>query len=324
MSLSEGQSLLDFLDAPVLVVDPEGRVIFINPSFRRRFCTAGEAPEGEYLATLFAGGGRESMLAAVAEVCSKGESVRFRLREAGLGYLSVASAIRADDNRVGVMILLTDEPVMDSRLLDFHREIQDPLDETMACMDELVEQTGGRRDSRFRELLEQGVSALERARKWSEELHGVLCGSAHSDPGTSTLDPVRVVRQAASRLLPEFDRAEVELDLLIGNQLPAARGDGTLLETALVHLMRHRLANAKPGASVTLLARAVGVDEARGILVSIADCCAPGDQLSTEAIAESEPRLVTDTVSILAGRLRTVVLPTAGRISSIRLGLASD
>jgi hypothetical protein len=324
MSLSEGQSLLNFLDAPVLVVDPEGRVIFINPAFRRRFCPVGDAPQGEGLATLFAGGGRESMLAAVAEVCSKGESVKFRLREAGLGYLAVASPIEAEDKRVGVMILLTDEPNMDSRLLDFHREIQEPLDETLACMDELVEQTGGRRDDRYREMLEQGVSSLERARKWSEELHGVLCGSAHSDPGDSTLDPARVVRQAAGRLAPEFDRAEVSLDLLIGNQLPTTRGDATLLETVLIRLMRQRLAIAKPGAAVALLARTVGEDKARGVLVSIVDRCAPGHSLTPEAIEESEPRLVVETVGILGGRLRTVVLPTAGRISAIRLALAGD
>ena len=35
------------------------------------------------------------MLAAVAEVCSKGESVKFRLREEGAGYLAVASPIEA-------------------------------------------------------------------------------------------------------------------------------------------------------------------------------------------------------------------------------------
>jgi hypothetical protein len=325
MNLSEGQSLLDFLDSPVLVVDPDGCVIFINPSFRRRFCQAGDAPQGESLATLFAGGGRESMLASVAEVCTRGESVKFRLREAGLGYLAIASPIEAQENRVGVMILLTDEPIMDTRLLDFHREIPEPLDAALACLVELMEQTGGgRRAGRFREMLEQGASSLERARKWSEELHGVICGSGQSDSGSSRLDPVQVARQAASRVRPEFDRAEVELDLLIGNQLPAARGDGILLETILVRVMRQRLAIARPGASVTLLAKAVGEGDARGILISIADSCAPGDQLSKEAIADSEPRLVADTVGILAGRLRTVVLPTAGRISSIRLGLASD
>ena len=123
MSDAQGQSLLDFLDAPVLVGDPEGRIIFANDAFVRELCTNGELPNGEPLASLFAGGGREAVLASVAEVCSKGESVKFRLREAGKGYLALASPIHSEESRVGVIIVLTDEPDVDGRLLDFHREI---------------------------------------------------------------------------------------------------------------------------------------------------------------------------------------------------------
>lgn len=30
-------SLLNFLDAPIVVGDPEGRVIYVNPAFERAF-----------------------------------------------------------------------------------------------------------------------------------------------------------------------------------------------------------------------------------------------------------------------------------------------
>ena len=43
-----------------------------------------------------------------------------------------------------------------------------------------LEQTGGRRAERYRGLLERGLGALERARKWNDELHRMLCGRGRS------------------------------------------------------------------------------------------------------------------------------------------------
>ena len=36
-------SLLAFLNAPVLVGDPEGRVVYLNPAFESRFQTRADA-----------------------------------------------------------------------------------------------------------------------------------------------------------------------------------------------------------------------------------------------------------------------------------------
>jgi hypothetical protein len=326
MSTTEGQSLLGFLDAPIVVGDPEGRVIFVNPAFERRFCRGGKSPQGDPLATLFAGGGREAMLASVAEVCSKGESVKFRLREDGAGYLAVASPIEAADDRVGVVILLTDEPLMDGRLLDFHREIHEPLEESMSVMEELLEQTGGRRDDRYKSLLERGSNAIERARKWSEELHGLLCGGAKTGSGEETLVAIRVLRQVAGRLAPELDRAGVSLELLLPTQLPVVRGDATLLETALVRLVRQRLSETPPGSIINLTTRLLGTGQARCILFSVVDPCrgADGQELSTESRGESEPRLVGEIIGVLGGQLETVVEPSLGRVTAIRLAVVND
>ena len=89
-----GASLLDFLDEPVLVGDPEGRVIYANPAFEESF-EFGPSARGMSFAQLFEGGGREAFLQAVAQVCETGETVRFRLREEGRGYIGVASPIEA-------------------------------------------------------------------------------------------------------------------------------------------------------------------------------------------------------------------------------------
>ena len=37
------QSLLSFLDAPVIVGDPEGRAVYVNPAFQSRFGITAEA-----------------------------------------------------------------------------------------------------------------------------------------------------------------------------------------------------------------------------------------------------------------------------------------
>ena len=135
------QSLLSFLDAAVIIGDPDGRAVYVNPAFESRFGIAADAVHDRTLAELFEGGGREAVLNAVAEVCEYGESVRFRVRERGVGFAAVASPIVAEDARVGVVILLKEEVEGIERLLSLHREIQDPLDELANCLELLLEQT---------------------------------------------------------------------------------------------------------------------------------------------------------------------------------------
>ena len=59
-------TLLAFLDAPVVVGDPEGRAAYVNPAFETRFAVASAAATGAPLASLFDGGVREAVLRAVA------------------------------------------------------------------------------------------------------------------------------------------------------------------------------------------------------------------------------------------------------------------
>ncbi|MFT5694170.1 MAG: hypothetical protein ACI9QQ_000143 [Myxococcota bacterium] len=325
MSDIGGQSLMDFMDAPVLVGDPEGYVVFANKAFVRDLTANGESPHGEPLASLFAGGGREAVLASVAEVCAKGDPVNFRIREGGRGYLVLASPIQAENSRVGVVILLTDEPSMDNRLLDFHREIQEPLDETRACLEELLEVTGGRRDECYREMVERSSAALGRARKWSDELHGLLCGgSGNKAELTQTLQLGRVVRQVVDRMEAECERATISLTTLISTRVADAKGDATLLETALVRILKQRVAQAPAGCEITLLAREVGGATEPGILISVVDPGAlPSSVGASDENADAEPgeqtRMVREIVKSLGGEITTVSEAGAGRVTAIWL-----
>jgi hypothetical protein len=321
-TMSSISSLLNFLDAPIVVGDPEGGAIFINPAFERAFSTTAEVACSQPLAELFEGGGREAILGAVAAVCSGGETVKFRLKEAGGAYLGLASPIVAEDDRVGVVILLTEEPPADERLVAIQSEMREPIEKAEQAFEEILEQTGGRRSERYRELVERGLSALERAKKWNAELHGVLVGRVTSQKkgGDDAIDPVKVTRDVASQLGDEFDAANVGLQLLVPPELQTASGDPNHLEAALTRLLRDRLESAKAGALVTLSARSALGGEPKGVLLSIVDAPAsPGNRSNDDADALHEPREVVEAVVELGGRLCTVEDADLGRVTSICL-----
>jgi hypothetical protein len=318
----DGVSLLKFLDTPFLVGDPDGRVVYVNPAFERRFCPNGEEVQGQQLAMLFEGGGREALLNAVAEVCANGQTYRFRMREDERGYLGVVSPIEASGgattDRVGVVILLMDEPAIDAKLQAVHREIQEPLDEGVACLEQLIDQTGGRRNELFRGAVERGMAALMRAKKWSDELDVALGGRTGRNTFDLSLDPVRVVTAVHLRVSDWFETAEIGLDLLVPAQLPATQGDPDVLEAALVRLLRLRLATAAPGSALTLSARTMGVDAGRSMLFTIVD----RPRSNEEDADEREPRSLCEAVAPHGGRVHTVRIARAGRATAIRLPLA--
>jgi hypothetical protein len=315
--VNETRPLISYLDTPIVVGDPDGRVAYVNPAFVERFEIEAGSVRERPVAELFEGGGREAVLGAIARVCQTGETVRFRLRERGQGWNAVASPIEAEDDRVGVLILLVQEDVANVRLLAFHREIQEPLEELGAALDELFEQTGGRRAERYRGLVENGMRALERVRKWSDELHAMLSGGRLA-PRIGDLDPVRLVRHAAARVLGDFEADGVELDLLVPAQLPAARGDATALESVLVQLLRSRLRAAQPGASFTLAARLVGGGARPEVRISLVD--PPGREgLAPSPALELESPLLRESIAASGGRVHTLADPVAGRVTALHI-----
>jgi len=176
MSGKTARSLMDFIAAPVLVGDPDGRVVYVNPAFERAFEVARADVTGVPLAGLFDGGAREAMLDAVARVCGGAPPARFRIREGGDGFVALASPVEADGGRVGVVVLLTHEASGEDRLHALRREILEPLDELTNCLTDLSEQFGGRRDEKFRLLLADGVRAVSRIRKWADNVAADLRG----------------------------------------------------------------------------------------------------------------------------------------------------
>ena len=69
------RSLLSFIDAPVVVGDPDGHAVYVNPAFESRFDIAADRALGRPLAELFEGGGREAVLAASEDLRTRREHV---------------------------------------------------------------------------------------------------------------------------------------------------------------------------------------------------------------------------------------------------------
>jgi PAS domain S-box-containing protein len=314
------QSLLSFLDAPVIIGDPEGHAVYVNPAFQSRFGITVEDARGCSLAELFEGGGREAVLHAVAEVCEYGESVRFRVRERGVGFAAVASPIVAGDARVGVVILLKEEVEGIERLLSLHREIQDPIDELSQSLELLLEQTGGRRSARYRTYVEDSLRALTRLRKWSDELRAVLSGTPNPVLESESFDPAEVVRRVAERAARRIGDAETTVELLAARSLPAVRGDETRLESVLMRIVQGRLEQDRPPSALFISARAVGGDTTDGVVVSVTEHWPDGGCTATP----SEPPVVKEAVAALSGILHTTIDPQMGRTPLIRLPVGAS
>jgi signal transduction histidine kinase len=311
-------SLLSFVDAPVVVGDPDGRAAYVNPAFESRFSVQAQAVTGQPLANLFEGGVREAVLGAVAEVCEQGTTVRFRVRQSSVGYAAVASPIVAEDARVGVVILLIETTDKEERLLSLQREIQQPLDEFVRVFDELLAQSGGKGDEKHRTLVEDGVRALSRIRKWSEELHGLLGGRRVAPQRAQRFDPGRVVGDATGRMNDEIAAAGVAFEVQVPPGLPRVFGDGARLELALMHLLRHRLSAGGTLKSLRVAVRTISRQNKTSVVIGVID--AHGGALTpTPDPLELELELLRQVIDELGGDLRVTTDLEAGRTTAIRL-----
>lgn len=306
-----GSPLLPFLPAPVAVADPDGRAVYVNPEFARAF-DAPEEVRGRPLAELFAGGAREAVLAATAQVCREARAVRFRLREADAAYAVSAAPIEAEGSAVGLVFLFFPEPTGE-QVLSFHRGVQEPLEDLAHCLDSLLEQTGGRRSQRFRAHVESGLRALEDLRKWNDELRDfVLAPTRSRAPHTcDALELAQRVAEAAGRSARIVGHA---LETRVPSALPPVQGDGVRLAAALVRFVRERLEAAREGSRFTFTAKAFD----GGVLLSFTEL-GPEDALSFGSEDDAPPAALSGSVRAEGGSVARVADPVAGVTTTVQL-----
>ncbi|MDJ0851091.1 MAG: PAS domain-containing protein [Myxococcota bacterium] len=309
-------SLLSFIDAPVVVGDPDGTAAYVNPAFEACFAVSGQQVKGQPLALLFEGGVREAVLSAVAEVCTQGASARFRVRHAGAGYAGVASPIVAEDARVGFVILLFENHAEHERLHAIHRKLQQPIEEVSRLLDAIGEQTRNDFNEKVESLLEEGAAAVDTMRRASTELTTLLTGK-RAESREDSFDPAPVARDAARRLSEEFASAQVTLEVRVPGSLPLLPGDPERFRGLVVQLLRNRLAACSASASVSLQAGALERSGIPSVVLRVVHTGAGG---APEAEAPwAEPDTVTRLVQEIGGEMRVGQDASGGRATAIRL-----
>jgi nitrogen-specific signal transduction histidine kinase len=311
-----GSSLLPFLPAPVAVVDPDGKAVYVNPAFADAFDTSESDARGRPLAEIFAGGAREVVLGATDRVCREGRTVRFRLREGEHAYAASAAPIEAEGANVGLVFLFFEEPAGE-RVLSYCREIQEPLLDLAHALDSMLEQTGGRRSERFRTQVEIGLRAAERLRKWSDELSDAVAQRPDRS-GESAADALAVAHEVGEAASRTARVAGHELELMLPAALPTVRGDAGRLADALVRFARERLEAAPEGSRFTWTVKALKA----GVLFSFTEV-PPDDAKSFALQDEAPPAALAALVEPLGGSLVRVADPVAGVTTAIRLPLAA-
>ena len=132
------------------------------------------------------------------------------------------------------------------------------------------------------------------------------------------VDPVRVVRNVAQHVAEDGGQGGPKLHLLVPSSLPKAVADATMLETALLRLVRNRALDSNPGSWLSLSARSAGTGADRRVLLSVVDRRSEEVDL-LDGELEPEPKLVRAAVSALGGDLLTWSSADVGRVTTIAL-----
>ncbi|HEB88857.1 MAG TPA: hypothetical protein ENI85_04730 [Deltaproteobacteria bacterium] len=314
MSTAEDISLLAHLQAPILVGDPDGRIVYANPSFRNRFCGQGEDPMGQPLAMVFGGGAREAVLTATAEVLERGQSARLQIREAEHGYTGLASPIEAEDDRVGVVMVLLEEQSNEEYMTGLADEIGGPMAEAMQAMQALGQSRHRALTDEQKAIVDRGRRAIETAQKWLRELQVAIRGGK---PQQGRFDVTNSIMRVADRLVGDPDMA-LDLEVLMPPNLPRVAGTTVVFERLLTQLVRQRFEEARAGEPMTLLARTLGGDQPRGVVVSLVD----RPDASRRSATGHPPEAIQHGMASMGGEAICVEDSTAGRVTLMRLALA--
>ena len=315
MSTAEEISLLGHLHTPILVGDPDGCIVYANASFRERFCGLDDDPVGQPLALVFGGGAREVVLTATAEVLQRGQTARLQIREGGFAYAGLCSPIEAEDDRVGVVMVLLEEHSNEEHLTGLADEIGEPMTDALKAMQGLSEQLGGSLLEEQQRLLERGLHSIETAQKWLRELSVALRGGKSRQ---GRFDVANSILRVSERIAQE-SLEPIDFEVLMPPNLPRVSGTSVVFERLLTQLIQQRIREAKAGQPLTLLARTVGGDQPKSVLVSVVDI--PDSE--RRGATGLPPEAVQQGIAQMDGEALCVEDSILGRVTSMRLTVAS-
>lgn len=311
-------SLLSFLDAPVVVGDPDGRAAYVNPAFETSFSVSAEHVTGQPLANLFEGGVREAVLSSVAEVCGSGTSGRFRVKHGGVGYAGLASPIVAADARVGVLIVFSESAPDDERVHRLQRKVVAPIEEVSRVFEELAGAPGVRGDEKLESLVTAGTRSADQLREFVQELSDTLSGRRpeRAPRKAKGFEPAAVVSRVAGGLMEAFSAADVALEVRVPAQLPRVAGDPDRFRVGIDALLMKRLEVAAPGSKLALAGRTVERDGDAWVVLAIMDVRPGGGAVDDD---DALPEVLEAALADAGAEARVTTDPTTGRTTAIRL-----
>jgi hypothetical protein len=315
MSIGEDISLLGHLRTPILVGDPDGYVVYVNHNFRDQFCLQQHDPVGQPLAMVFGGGAREVVLRATAEVLQRGKAARLKIREGGRSFMGICSPIEGEDDRVGVVMVMLEEHNNEEYLTGLAGEVGEPIADSLQAIRGLSSYLDGNLPEVQQGLLERGLISLENAHRWMRELSGALRGGKIHQ---GRFDVANAVLRVTERL--QQDRLDgIDLHVLMPPNLPRVAGTTVVFERLLGQLVRQRIDEAKPHSPFTLLARAIGGDQPKGVLISVVDVPDPERRKQTGR----PPEAIQEGIAQMGGEAICFEDSQIGRVTAMRLSMAT-
>lgn len=230
--------LLAYLEDPVVVVSPKGRVAYFNPAFAGAFGKELKSLVGASLSKAMPGWMAQRLLAEAAELVARPQPRSFWLRGEGKRYRASAAPIVLDRRHLGAVVTLWDAgPEMIRRRQNF--ELFRFMLNDLGLQAGVVEAEG--KPDPVRE-------GLQRLRDFSE----LFFGEVHTEAGLFQPDRLLALTVKAMRLSAEARK--VVLEESVTRDLPRVKGDAALLSRVLALLTDYMLRRTGRGQLVVLAA----------------------------------------------------------------------
>jgi hypothetical protein len=313
--LGESGSLLTFLEAAVLVSDPDGRAVYANPAFEHCFGIPANQIASRSLTSVFEGGAREAVLGAVARVCTETGRIRFFIRHEQVGYSATASPIENAGKCVGVLLLFNEEMASKENILGLHRRLRSVVGELTDCLDTLRKGEGSYEAVPGGSgVIERSGRAMSRLRSLCDDLMMVAEGAENSEiSGGSIADPENLVREVVATVSEDAVLAQIHLEVEVTAGLPPVPDDTDTLCAGLIDFLLYRFAQIPPKAWLTLAVKEVRGPQQQCLLqISIAE------EYSQELLPEDDqqlPSAISEAVRSLGGQIRILSKPLGGRLT---------
>jgi len=259
---SEGQSrlaaALNSSVDPVSALDREGRILFANVAFEETFGRRLEAVAGKPFAYVLAD---EDVIDAIRASREQGLRKISVIEQPGRRFFQVVTTPIAGGGEWAVLIVfhdLTDVQRTEQIRRDFVANVSHELRTPLAALKSVVETLAGgalEDESVAHEFLRRADAEVDRLVQLVEELLELSRIESGDQPLTlRETDVAALLAEAAERLRPQAERANLNLALELSADLGAARIDGARIERAALNLLHNAIKFTPSGGKVTLAA----------------------------------------------------------------------